>query len=257
MYTPSPCGLKAAGVLIGTIFLISLGLNIYFAAHTKELTTDQHYKFFGKNLNYHQRLSRQLGPHHEKFKTRHFGSKHERFSTEDSSQLGGSDWQDVAKGSLATCGGDSSVILDALNDYDATLGLSRNWFVSVCLDDDDLDYKAENGKVYYKKAYGYKMVVYEEKYPPSQTSDDTDVAKCIIDAAVDRNPFDAGDIKDAIEDALDALDIDFSFLNTWTSNTTSVSQSLNVTYCIVENEQAFLYLENCSGSDPGPGPGHY
>ena len=99
------------------------------------------------------------------------------------------------------------------------------------------------------------MVVYEETTSPLQASDDTKVAKCIIDAAVARNPLDAGDIKDAIKDALDVLDIDFKFLNTWTSKTTSISQSLNVTSCIVENKQAFLYLENCSGSDPGPGPG--
>ena len=40
---------------------------------------------------------------------------------------GGADWHDVAKGALCLSDGDSSAILDALNEYDPDM----NWFVAV------------------------------------------------------------------------------------------------------------------------------
>ena len=52
--------------------------------------------------------------------------------------------------------------------------------------------------------------------------------------------------KDAIEDALKALDIDFKFFSVWSSGTVpSFSQDLKNPFCIVQNEQVFLYLEHC------------
>ena len=52
-------------------------------------------------------------------------------STGESSQHGDKAWQGIAKRSLNTSDGDASVILGALQDYDTSVGLSRNWFVSV------------------------------------------------------------------------------------------------------------------------------
>lgn len=114
-------------------------------------------------------------------------------------------------------------------------------------DDADEHHKKENGKDYYKKKCGYKMLVYEEKEPQSdEDKDDSGLAKYIIDGAVDRFRNDLDDIEDAIEDALKALDIDFKFLSVWSSETAPLfSQDLKNPFCIVQNEQVFLYLEHC------------
>ena len=107
-------------------------------------------------------------------------------------------------------------------------------------DDADEHHEKENGKDYYKKKCGYKMMVYEEKEPPEGDKDDSGLAKYIIDGAVDRMD-DLDDIKDAIEDALKALDIDFKFFSVWSSGTVpSFSQDLKNPFCIVQNEQVFL-----------------
>ena len=89
------------------------------------------------------------------------------------------------------------------------------------------------------------MVVYAETHPKSGDGDDVDKAKLIIDEIVDAMD-DSDDIKDAIEDALHDKEIHFRFLNTWSSKAIpSISQILTHASCIVENDQVFLYIENC------------
>ena len=109
-------------------------------------------------------------------------------------------------------------------------------------DDGDIDYKKENGKVYYKKKCGYKMVVFEDKEPPSGVCD-LSTTQTIIDTAVD-NFEDEEDILDSIKHALKDLNLEYNFLSTWTVDTyNNITENLNST-CIVENYQVFLYLDS-------------
>ena len=119
--------------------------------------------------------------------------------------------------------------------------ISKTCINSRAGDEDDSDDHKEHGRTYVKTKCGYKMVVYEDKEPPTGICD-TDTAKKIIDDAVDGED-DEDDIKDAIKDALDDQDMEYSFLLTFSNPTENTFVSLGLEdSCVVHNAQAYLYL---------------